>query len=108
TDNADLKLLPYLTASVKFIVARHDDVLAVPNAALRWSPRDVAPPAAAAGAPGGPNASKTGAEAKPDAKAESTTDSSSDAKPDSKPDAKPEGSLRTRGSGRPDNASRGS
>jgi len=38
-DNALNKLLPYLTANVKFEVARLDDVLTVPNAALRWTPR---------------------------------------------------------------------
>jgi HlyD family secretion protein len=42
TDNSDLKLLPYLTANVRFVVAEHDDVLAVPNAALRWSPASTA------------------------------------------------------------------
>lgn len=40
TDNADLALLPYLTANVVFETARRVDVLAVPNAALRWSPRE--------------------------------------------------------------------
>jgi HlyD family secretion protein len=48
TDNSDLKLLPYLTANVRFIVAQKDGVLAVPNAALRWSPRDASAPAAGA------------------------------------------------------------
>ncbi len=38
-DNSDGKLMPYLTASVFFEVARHKDVLKVPNAALRWAPR---------------------------------------------------------------------
>jgi len=38
TDNAELKLLPYLTANVRFEVARRDQVLAVPSAALRWFP----------------------------------------------------------------------
>jgi HlyD family secretion protein len=38
-DNSDLKLKPYLTANVFFEVARHKDVLKVPNAALRWAPR---------------------------------------------------------------------
>lgn len=38
-DNRDLKLLPYLTADVKFIVQRLRDVLVVPNAALRYRPR---------------------------------------------------------------------
>jgi HlyD family secretion protein len=40
TDNADGKLLPYLTASVKFEIGRKTDVLTVPNAALRWRPED--------------------------------------------------------------------
>ena len=39
TDNADGRLLPYLTANAKFIVHRRDDVLLVPNAAVRWSPK---------------------------------------------------------------------
>lgn len=39
TDNDDGKLLPYLTANAKFIIGRREDVLLVPNAALRWSPR---------------------------------------------------------------------
>ncbi len=38
TDNSELKLLPYLTANVEFEVARHKNVLLVPNAALRWYP----------------------------------------------------------------------
>lgn len=38
-DNSDGKLKPYLTANVFFEVARHKDVLKVPNAALRWAPR---------------------------------------------------------------------
>src|SRR5262249_14632493 len=32
------KLRPYMTANVKFIVARRDDALLVPNGALRWRP----------------------------------------------------------------------
>ena len=50
TDNADKKLLPYLTANVQFEVDRRDDVLMVPNAALRWTPTDeqVSPDARAA------------------------------------------------------------
>ncbi len=39
-DNADGKLLPYLTANVKFEIAHQADVLTVPNAALRWRPTD--------------------------------------------------------------------
>jgi len=38
TDNSSGRLLPYLTANVKFEVNRREDVLTVPNAALRWSP----------------------------------------------------------------------
>jgi len=37
-DNSDLKLLPYLTADVKFLIRRIPDVLLVPNAALRYQP----------------------------------------------------------------------
>jgi HlyD family secretion protein len=39
TDNADLRLLPYLTANLKFEIEQYHDVLKVPNAALRWKPR---------------------------------------------------------------------
>ncbi len=39
TDNSSGRLLPYLTANVQFEVARRTDVLTVPNAALRWTPR---------------------------------------------------------------------
>src|SRR5262245_30993068 len=53
TDNADLKLLPYLTANVRFVVAEHDQVMAVPNAALRWSPRQSGSQASSPGRSGG-------------------------------------------------------
>jgi HlyD family secretion protein len=39
TDNSNGKLLPYLTANVKFIVGERHKVLLVPNAALRWVPQ---------------------------------------------------------------------
>lgn len=38
TDNSDGTLLPYLTANVKFILARAKNTLAVSNAALRFTP----------------------------------------------------------------------
>ena len=38
TDNSDGKLLPYLTANVKFVRQRKDQVPNVPNAALRFMP----------------------------------------------------------------------
>jgi len=38
TNNDDGKLLPYLTANVRFHTGESRDVLLVPNAALRWSP----------------------------------------------------------------------
>jgi HlyD family secretion protein len=38
TDNADGRLIPYLTANLKFLVAERKNVLLVPNAALRWKP----------------------------------------------------------------------
>jgi HlyD family secretion protein len=37
-DNPELKLLPYLTADVKFEVDDRQDVLLIPNAALRYKP----------------------------------------------------------------------
>lgn len=37
-DNSDGQLLPYLTANAKFLVDKHENVLTVPNAALRWTP----------------------------------------------------------------------
>jgi HlyD family secretion protein len=40
TDNSDGKLLPYLTANVKFIVGDQKNALLVPNAALRWLPEE--------------------------------------------------------------------
>jgi HlyD family secretion protein len=40
TDNPDGRLLPYLTANVRFEESRRDNVLLVPNAALRWMPSD--------------------------------------------------------------------
>jgi HlyD family secretion protein len=39
TDNSSGKLLPYLTANVKFNVGERKNVLLVPNAALRWTPQ---------------------------------------------------------------------
>jgi HlyD family secretion protein len=38
-DNADGRLLPYLTAQTQIVVATRKDVLLVPNAALRWRPQ---------------------------------------------------------------------
>ena len=38
-DNSNLKLMPYLTANLKFQVETRRDILLVPNAALRWKPR---------------------------------------------------------------------
>jgi len=47
TDNSDGKLLPYLTANAQFEIGRRKDVLLVPNAALRFSPKpsEIAPEA---------------------------------------------------------------
>jgi HlyD family secretion protein len=39
TDNPEGRLLPYLTANVKFELERLNNVLLVPNAALRWNPK---------------------------------------------------------------------
>ena len=39
-DNSELKLKPGMTANVSVIVARKDDAMLVPNAALRFTPPD--------------------------------------------------------------------
>ncbi len=39
TPNKDMKLYPYMTASLQFEIEDHENVLMVPNAALRWKPR---------------------------------------------------------------------
>ena len=43
TSNANGKLLPYMTASVRFEIEERRNVLQVPNAALRWKPRSGTP-----------------------------------------------------------------
>ncbi len=43
TDNSKLVLLPYLTANVKFILDERNNVLSIPNAALRFVPQDRRP-----------------------------------------------------------------
>jgi HlyD family secretion protein len=54
-ENTDGKLLPYLTANAKFLVDKHENVLTVPNAALRWTPlpAQIAPDAREAAASSG-------------------------------------------------------
>jgi HlyD family secretion protein len=37
-ENPDLKLMPYMTANLHFLIEKHENVLLVPNAALRWAP----------------------------------------------------------------------
>jgi len=57
TDNSDSKLLPYLTANVRFLTGERHDVLLVSNSALRWHPQpDLIAPASrpAGGGIGGP------------------------------------------------------
>jgi HlyD family secretion protein len=47
TENLDGRLKPYMTANVDFEIEHHDNVLRVPNSALRWqpAPAQVAPEA---------------------------------------------------------------
>jgi HlyD family secretion protein len=54
-DNADLRLKPGMTANVTFVYAERDDVLRVPNAALRFRP-----PASFGAPPGGGGAEGKG------------------------------------------------
>ena len=50
-NNADMKLLPGMTASASILVARADDVLRVPAGALTWKPETEEPEARAAPSP---------------------------------------------------------
>jgi HlyD family secretion protein len=50
-NNEELKLKPGMTATVSVITDRRTDVLAVPNAALRFRPESAGPPQANAGGP---------------------------------------------------------
>jgi HlyD family secretion protein len=85
-DNAELKLRPGMTANVTFVFASRDNVLRVPNAALRFRPSpevlsalnlgdkrarssdegSVAGPDTATGKPGGTRGGQPGAAGKPD------------------------------------------
>lgn len=40
TDNSSGQLLPYLTANAQFQISNHQNVLLIPNSALRWTPRE--------------------------------------------------------------------
>jgi len=74
-DNPDSKVLPYLTANVRFEIEEHPNVLLVPNVALRWNPQpeQMAPDVRQ---PGGPvSFGKGGGSATPPA-AESPRDTS--------------------------------
>ncbi|MFA5203227.1 MAG: efflux RND transporter periplasmic adaptor subunit [Lentisphaeria bacterium] len=51
TDNPGGRLLPYLTANAQFELARRDNVLRVPNGALRWQPKPEQTAAAAGAKP---------------------------------------------------------
>ncbi len=44
--NPDLKLKPGMTANISIIIARRENALRIPNAALRFRPADASPPAA--------------------------------------------------------------
>ena len=47
-NNQDLKLKPGMTANITMTTARRDDVLTVPNSALRYTPSDADPEMAVA------------------------------------------------------------
>ena len=65
-DNKELLLKPGMTANVEFLVSRKEDVLKIPNAALRFRPLSERQPAqvAAAGQAGGPGAAAGGGAAR--------------------------------------------
>jgi HlyD family secretion protein len=51
-DNEELKLKPGMTANVTIVYAQRDDVLAIPNAALRFKPSGLTAPSASAAGSG--------------------------------------------------------
>lgn len=53
-NNADLALLPGMTANVEIVLGRKDEVLRIPNGALRFAPRPAANATAAPERPSGP------------------------------------------------------
>ncbi len=57
-DNSDLRLKPGMTANVAIVVAQRDDILKVPNAALRFLPPRIARKAVASPESGNPAAEK--------------------------------------------------
>jgi HlyD family secretion protein len=62
TDNSEGNLLPYMTATLQFEAGRRENVLVVPNAALRWRPQahQVVPDARPVSADSQPSASPSG------------------------------------------------
>ena len=68
TDNSSGKLLPYLTANLQFEVGKHEDVLLVPNAALRYipQPQQIAPDAREAAVTKAPRKKDRGGDAPKD------------------------------------------
>ena len=63
TDNPGGRLLPYLTANAQFELARRDNVLRVPNGALRWQPKAEQVAAAAGAKPALPSGETAGGNA---------------------------------------------
>ena len=53
-NNADLALLPGMTANVEIVLGRKDEVLRIPNGALRFAPRNAGDAPAASGRASGP------------------------------------------------------
>src|SRR3954469_3606959 len=63
--NEDLKLKPGMTANVSIVIAHKDDVIKVPNGALRYRPADATPEPRRSTGPGGPSGSRGGGPGRP-------------------------------------------
>ena len=91
TDNSSHRLLPYLTANVQFEVKKDENVLLVPNAALRWYPQpqsvapDVRAQAEAEAKSGGPASSSETPAATGNQKSENQTASAENGGPTTAP-----------------------
>jgi HlyD family secretion protein len=94
-DNPELKLRPGMTASVSITYSERNDVLAIPNAALRFNP----PPEANLKAPDKPTRTRPDGSGRPPA-ASPSTDSSGSPAPGSPSQEGPSNQAAPRGSGR--------
>ncbi len=77
-NNPDLKLKPGMTANVSIIVAHRENVISIPNAALRFRPADAAKKSGSVGSSGGANSNAIAGQSPIDSRAVAIASSASD------------------------------